>query len=54
MKLLVEVEAPIIVANGGVHSSAGAAALAALRDAVSLPVGTTTMDKGVVAACVSR
>lgn len=47
-KLLVEAEAPIIVAGGGVHSSAGCEALANLQEAVSLPVGTTTMGKGAV------
>lgn len=39
---------PIVVAGGGVHSSGAYAELAALQDLAHLPVGTTTMGKGVV------
>ena len=39
---------PVIVAGGGVHLSAAHEELAALQQDAHLPVGTTTMGKGVV------
>ena len=46
--LLANAKHPLIVAGGGVHLSAACAELAALQDQAHLPVGTTTMGKGVV------
>ena len=46
--LLCEAKRPLVVAGGGVHSSQACAELAALQDAASLPVATTTMGKGAV------
>jgi acetolactate synthase-1/2/3 large subunit len=41
-------ERPVVIAGGGVHVSGASAALAALQEAASLPVATTTMGKGAV------
>jgi acetolactate synthase I/II/III large subunit len=46
--LLATARHPIIVAGGGVHSSAAYQELATVRDVAHLPVATTTMGKGVV------
>ncbi len=46
--LLAGARNPVIVAGGGVHLSGACAELAALQEAAHLPVGTTTMGKGVV------
>jgi acetolactate synthase-1/2/3 large subunit len=46
--MLAAAKHPVIVAGGGVHLSAAHEELAALQDAAHLPVGTTTMGKGVV------
>jgi acetolactate synthase-1/2/3 large subunit len=46
--LLASAERPLVLAGGGIHSSDASAALAALRDAAHLPVGTTVMGKGAV------
>jgi acetolactate synthase-1/2/3 large subunit len=45
--LLANARHPVIVAGGGVHLSDASAALAALQQDAHLPVGTTTMGKGV-------
>jgi acetolactate synthase-1/2/3 large subunit len=47
-KLLAEAKRPLIIAGGGVHSSGGSQALAALQEACALPVATTVMGKGTV------
>lgn len=46
--LLAAARSPVIVAGGGVHLSDASAELAALQQDAHLPVGTTTMGKGVV------
>jgi acetolactate synthase-1/2/3 large subunit len=46
--LIATARQPILVAGGGVHLSAAAEAVAAVQEAASLPVGTTTMGKGAV------
>ena len=46
--LLAAAKNPVIVAGGGVHASVAHDELAALQEAAHLPVGTTTMGKGVV------
>lgn len=43
-----EAESPVILAGGGVHAGKGAASLARLQEAASLPVCTTNMGKGAV------
>jgi acetolactate synthase-1/2/3 large subunit len=47
-RLLAEAERPLVIAGGGVHSSGASAELAALQEACSLPIATTTMGKGTV------
>ena len=47
-ELLAAARYPVIVAGGGVHLSAAHEELAALQQDAHLPVGTTTMGKGVV------
>ena len=46
--LLCRAKSPLVVAGGGVHLSAAAAALAEIQEACSLPVATTVMGKGAV------
>ncbi|MCT8971825.1 acetolactate synthase catalytic subunit [Microbaculum marinisediminis] len=46
--LLAAAKAPLIIAGGGVHVSGAAEELAALQEAASLPVATTSMGKGAV------
>lgn len=46
--LLASARHPIIVAGGGVHLSGACAELESLQEAAHLPIGTTTMGKGVV------
>jgi acetolactate synthase-1/2/3 large subunit len=46
--LLAAARHPLVIAGGGVHSSAAAAELAALQEQAHLPVATTTMGKGAV------
>ena len=46
--LLAAAERPLVVAGGGVHLSDAVAELAALQEAFSLPIATTTMGKGAV------
>lgn len=46
--LVADARAPIVIAGGGVHLSDAAAELRELQESASLPVGTTTMGKGVV------
>jgi acetolactate synthase-1/2/3 large subunit len=45
---LCRAKSPLVVAGGGVHLSAAAAALAEIQEACSLPVATTVMGKGAV------
>jgi len=47
-EMLAAARYPVIVAGGGVHLSAAHEELAALQQDAHLPVGTTTMGKGVV------
>ncbi|HUS95324.1 MAG TPA: acetolactate synthase catalytic subunit, partial [Hyphomicrobiaceae bacterium] len=47
-KLIAAAERPVVIAGGGVFSSGAVDALAALQDAASLPIATTTMGKGAV------
>ncbi|MCC7048345.1 MAG: acetolactate synthase catalytic subunit [Alphaproteobacteria bacterium] len=47
-KLLIEAEAPVVIAGGGVHLSRACEALARLQEVACLPVATTTMGKGAV------
>jgi len=47
-EMLAKARNPVIVAGGGVHLSDASAELAALQQDAHLPVGTTTMGKGVV------
>ncbi len=47
--LLTQASRPVIVGGGGVHSSQAADALVSLADALSLPLATTNMGKGIIA-----
>ena len=47
-RLLATADRPLIIAGGGVHLSGAHEELAALQDAASLPVATTSMGKGAV------
>ena len=47
-ELIASARCPVLIAGGGVHASGATAAVAALQERASLPVGTTTMGKGSV------
>lgn len=48
LTLLVKAQRPVIVGGGGVHVSQAAQALVDLADALSIPVATTNMGKGII------
>ena len=47
-ELIAGAQCPVLVAGGGAHLSGAADVIAALQEEASLPIGTTTMGKGVV------
>lgn len=49
LQLLANAERPVIVGGGGVHVSAAAQELVDLAHAMSIPVATTNMGKGIIA-----